>query len=206
MPALVEEDTIIAAVPSFADVAEAERARRIAAASASIEAYVGRPLLRGTYTETHRPGPTRVVYLRATPVVSVSSVAVGHPATALDASAYWLRDADEGVLELAASYPAGYRWPDRAYGGSPRAGGVTVEYVGGWELEDMPADVVDAVIHAVVARGATVALSGGGIYASEQLGEYSYRISSSDTNSSVAAGLPSSVTGPLRRYRRVRFS
>src|SRR5688500_16586978 len=83
MAALVDVDTIVAASPAFADVASGEQTRRILAASAAVEAFVGRPLAQATHTERHAPGPSRVIYLRATPVASISSITYGRDATAL---------------------------------------------------------------------------------------------------------------------------
>lgn len=205
---LIDEDTIIAAVPSFADVDASERTRRILAASAAVEGYVGRPLAQATFTETHRPESTRTIWLRVTPIVSISSITYGRDATALvPDDDYSILNAETGAVELYRSFGGGYRYPDRTYGGDPRAGGLQVTYVGGYALADVPADIQDAVIHAVLAKGTTVGQSGGGMFASEQLGEYSYRReSSSVTGSAVSMGLPDSVTGPLRRYRRARFS
>jgi hypothetical protein len=208
MAALVDVDTVVGASPSFGDVAGPEQARRILAASAAVEAYVGRPLAQATFIETHSPGAARRIYLRVTPVASVASITDGRDATALVADDdYSIVDADAGVVELYRSFSVGYRSPDLTYLGDPRAGRLTVQYVGGWAVEDVPADIADAVIHAVLARGATVGLSGGGMYASEQIGSYSYRqMSSSIESGGNAAGLPATVTGPLRKYRRVRLS
>lgn len=205
MGALVSVATVEAASPAFADVADGEQARRILAASASVEAYVGRPLLQATFTETHRPENSRMIYLRVTPVSSVTSIVYGPSGSQTTITDYTV-DEETGALELYQGLSPGFRFPDRTYGADPRSGTVTVEYVGGYALADVPADIQDAVIHAVLARGATVGLSGGGMYASEQIGSYSYRISSDNTSSASTAGLPPTVTGPLRKYRRLRFS
>lgn len=208
MGALVSVATVEGAYPAFSDVAAGEQTRRILAASASVEAFVGRPLAQATFVETHRPESSRRLYLRATPIASITSIVYGVPGSqaTLATADYSVLDAEAGVVELYRDFSGGFRWPDRAYGGDPRAGSLVVIYVGGYALADVPADIQDAVIHAVLARGATVGLSGGGMYASEQLGSYSYRISSDNTSSATTAGLPTTVTGPLRKYKRVRIA
>jgi hypothetical protein len=208
MAALISVETMEAASPSFADLSDAEQTRRLAAATAAIENYVGRPLARATRTETHRPESSWRIYLRAIPVESVTSVVAGRTGstTTLDADQYSV-DAETGVLEVYRSFYGGYRYPDRVYGSDPRAGNVVVTYVGGYDTDEAPADITQAAILATLATTETLSLSGGGLYASEQLGSYSYRISSSSENTSMSSsGLPMTAAALLRSYRRPRFA
>lgn len=204
---LISVDTIVGAYPDFANLTSGEQTRRIAAATASVEAFVGRPLGLTTATETRRPDGSRLLYLKITPVVSIASIVYGKSGSTTAITDYTILDADAGVVEIYQSLGGGYRYPDRTYGGDPRAGTITITYTGGWATADVPADVQDALIHAVIARGATVSLSGAGIYASEQIGSYSYRLMDTAAESSVSSsmGLPATATGALRKYKRVRI-
>jgi hypothetical protein len=208
MASLISVETMEAASSSFADLSEAEQTRRLAAATAAIENYVGRPLARATRTETHRPESSWRIYLRATPVESVTSVVAGRTGstTTLDADQYSV-DAETGVLEVYRSFYGGYRYPDRVYGSDPRAGNVVVTYVGGYDTDEAPADITQAAILATLATTETLSLSGGGMYASEQLGSYSYRLMNSSAESVGGYnGLPATAAALLKSYRRPRFA
>jgi hypothetical protein len=116
-------------------------------------------------------------------------------------------DAETGVLEVYRSFYGGYRYPDRVYGSDPRAGNVVVTYMGGWAEDEAPADITQAAILATLATTETLSLSGGGMYASEQLGSYSYRLMNSSAESVGGYnGLPATAAALLKSYRRPRFA
>jgi hypothetical protein len=203
---LVTDAEVTASWPEFSAIASTERARLIRAASRAVERYVGRTLGLSTVTEVHRPENVRLIYLRIRPVVSITSVSSGHPATTLAASAYSLLDAETGVLELYQGFGGGFRYPDRQYGGDPRSGSVTVVYQGGYATADVPDDLKQAAILAVRYGSSTTTVMSGGLYESEQIGSYSYRRGVSEGASASSAGLPSIALGYLRAWKRPRFA
>lgn len=209
---LVDAATVEAAYPAFSSVAGEEQTRRILAASAAIEAYVGRPLgLTTVAAEPHRPENTRRIYLRVCPVVSISSVVYGRPGAQMSLTAdadYSILSPENGAVELYRAFSSGFRYPDRMYGGDPRSGSVYVTYTGGYATADVPPDVQQATILTVMSSGSTLGLNGGGLFSSEQIGEYSYRLSASGGGGPTTAGmgLPPSAIGLIHGYRRLRFA
>jgi hypothetical protein len=203
---LVSETDVTSAWPQFGSQPAAERARLIRMATRTIEAYVGRQLGLGDVTEIHRPGNSRVVYLRVTPVNSIASVAYGNPATTLDTTFYSLLDAGNGVVELYRSFPGGYRFPDRAYGGDPRSGSLEIVYSGGWATADVPDNVKQAAIIVIRFSVAQGTVEKGGYYESVQQGSYSYKVSQTNSKTTTMTGLPAEALGYLRYLKKARIA
>lgn len=203
MADLITDAELLAAWPGLSSLASAEQAAVIASASAAVEGFVGRTLGLATHDEIHRPGPTRSIYLYNSPVNSILTIEHGRSGSrvAIDADAYTLT-ASSGLVELYGAYATGFRHPDRPHGGDPRYGDVRVEYTAGWAVADVPADIKRATIIAAKAMNQGVTA---GMYASQQLGEYSFRIAASESSSNPS-GIPPLSATLLRRYRRVRFS
>lgn len=203
---LITSAELLAAWPGLASLPTDEQAALVLAATAAVEGYVGRPLGRGEVVEAHRPGSTRMIYLEVTPVASVTSIVSGWAGSAvtLVAGDYEV-DPATGAVELYRDYGQGYRYPDRTYGVDPRSTNLTVTYQGGWTTAAVPADVKRATI---IAAKALSQGTSAGIFASEQLAGYSYRVAGSagDGGASSGSGLPATAVGLLRRLKRVRLA
>jgi hypothetical protein len=74
---LITDAELLQAWPAASSISSGARADLIAAASRRFEGECDRKIGQGTYTETYRPGRTRVIYLREFPVISVSRIAAG---------------------------------------------------------------------------------------------------------------------------------
>ena len=159
----------VQAVPELASlIGRADLASTIAAASELIEAAVGRPLTRATVTEVHDGPGTPRLWLRRTPVASVTSVTVNGTALDNTGGAAWTLQAATGRL----SRGAGTDDPAFAAPWPRGAGNVSVVYSGG------PDPVPERAKRACLAllKHAVDVVRRSGAYKGETIGDYSYTL------------------------------
>lgn len=182
MADLVTEAELVAARPDLAG--NPDLPALIAAATAAIEGFCGRPLALGTYSDAFTLDyPTRAVWLRVAPVASITSVAID--GLAVDPSGYTLISPATG--ELARGGPCSRNaWP-------PGARRLTVTYTAGYD--PIPADLKRAAIAWVVD-----ATQAPGRITSERIGDYQYTLAGDGPS------VRPFVASLLRRYRRVRIT
>jgi len=153
--------------------------------SASFRRYTGRiGILSGTHTqyESLPPAPYQYLYLRATPVESITSVTLmydGEADEVLASSDYALENASTGKLVL----------PNHSVSGHGIGYTLKIVFVGGWD--DVPGDVQESALQAVV-------------YKRDKLdGRAGVRTASIEgmSTSYENADLPQSVQDCWRKYR-----
>lgn len=157
--ALVTLQQVRDALPQLAGVSDAEVTRRIAAASAMIEKYC-RATFGDAVTETFDADGTGVVWLRSTPVASITSVTVGLPddPAALSASDYAL-DPLTGELRLYRASWDGF-WPAGAY--YPWVGPESFQSIRVvYSTADVPDDVADICLSLISRRSSGLAAAPG---------------------------------------------
>jgi hypothetical protein len=202
---LITEDEAEASWPGFADLDADERASLLLAATAAVEAAIGRTIGLATHAaERHRPEATRKIYLHHYPVASIATIEYGRAGSrvAISTDDYELTPAT-GEVELFRDYAGGYRYPDRTWAGDPRAGDVLVTYTAGYATAEVPPDIKRAALISI--RGMNQSVNAGA-YASEQIGAYSYRIAAESFTTSSGSGLPSTAAALVARYRRHRLA
>lgn len=218
-----EDLTTAATVAAELQVGEGELRlpRLIRVASAAVRQFCNRPRVHygSAIVEKARPalGRPRLV-LDVTPVVSVASVVLEDGST-VDASEYFVEDADLGFLYRSVGWP----YSGLMHGGllfqDPTAGTarptITVTYAGGWvtpaqaastgwagPARSLPEDLEEAVVQTVVAL-----FRRGGAdpnVASESLGDYSvaYRSPNAATGLGLGGIIPDQAATLLNPYVR----
>jgi len=185
--AVVRED-----IPRLASLSDSAIARRIASASSAVDAFCGRSFGPGPFTETHNANGTGRVWLRNTPVVSVTSVTVGLPndLRILAANVYQF-NATTGELCLSWSSGIGFDPAGVSYPWFYGAESVRVVYTG----EAVPGAIEDVVLGLIAARSAGFATEQP--LKSKSMGQVSYTYADDGR-----WGLSSADTTTLGRFKR----
>lgn len=197
---------------AFTSLPVLRQAAMISAASAAVSAACNRTLGFDIHDDVHRPESTGTIWIREYPVIRIVTIEAG-PAgsrSPLDPADYALRNAGRmGELELYRGFLAGYRYPDRPYGGHPGSGDVRVVYEAGYvatadpdhpERPVCPPDLKEAVVQAV--RMASVGIESAGLK-SESVDGRSYTLAD---GVGLDIGMPPSVAWIVGRYRRKSFA
>lgn len=176
----------VAAVPELsALIGRTDLASLITTASEMIEARVGKPQTQATVTDELHDGGNARVWLRRTPVASVTSVTIDGRALDNTDGEAWTLEPRTGRLTL------GPGNDDLAFGPRfPRgSGNVAVTYVGG---PDPTPERVKRATLALLKHAVDACRRAGNIKA-ESIGDYSYTLADLDP-----AALPASVEVWLR--------
>ncbi len=185
---------VVDAYTAFADLPAARQQALIEAASQAVSDYCGRRVTQQVQVETHSGANGSRVYLRVTPVASVSEVVVN--GTSLDNAGgdAWSFDPRTGALLRGSGV-----WGDPRFNPwfPSGFGNMTVTYVGGFN--QLPAAIKEATIQAVIALASAPSVLSGDIK-SESLGDWSY------TQADAPSGaLPAAAMDLLGRYRSDPF-
>jgi len=187
--AVVRED-----IPRLASLSDSAIARRIASASSAVDAYCGRSFGPGPFAEIHNANGTGRVWLRNTPVVSVTSVTVNLPGdpVLLDADGFAF-DSLTGELRLGGQ--TGSRFWSVEYPwvlGLEAFQSVSVAYTG----EPVPGAIEDVVLGLIAARSAGFAVDPA--LKAKSMGQVSYTYA--DGGGSGMSAADAAVLGRFKRY------
>lgn len=157
----------------------------IETASALIEEYLNRRLVKQEYTQ-QCTGGGQILYLNAFPVESVEAVSRDG-----EVVSDWFLDREYGILARKAGWPQ--VWP-----------GYQVTYTGGYEPESVPLPIMQACALLAISLNDSLTHSGQKV-ASEAIGDYRVTYATDAARGNGIDALSPVAASLLRPYRRITF-